>query len=95
MSLSTFPSMMDNRLREHGSSRLSAEGMAKALDLQQDLAHLAGVHRNVLRTHPVSPKVQCTLHELTRLVSAAHEVQPDPDRAVFLVKNEPIPTLGH
>lgn len=96
MSLSTFSSVMETRLRERGSSRLSAEGMAQALDLQQqELAHLAGVHRNTLRTHPESPKVQGTLRELTRLLSAAHGVQPDPDRAVFLIKNEPIPTFGH
>lgn len=30
-----------------------------------------------------------------RLLSAANEVQPDLDRAVFLIKNEPIPALGH
>lgn len=96
MSLSTFSSAMESRLREQGSSRLSAEGMALTLDLQQqELANLAGVHRNTLRTHPESPKVQDTLRELSRLLSAAHEVQPDEDRAVFLIKNQPIPTFGH
>lgn len=96
MSLSTFSSMNENRLRERGSSRLSADGMAQTLDMQQqELAHLAGVHRNTLRTHPESPKVQGTLRELTRLLSAAQAVQPDLERAVFLIKNEPIPSFGH
>lgn len=96
MSLSTFSSPMEHRLRERGSSRLSAEGMAQTLDLQQqELANIAGVHRNTLRTHPESPKVQGTLRELSRLLSAAHEVQPDPERAVFLIKNQPIPAFGH
>jgi hypothetical protein len=96
MSLSTFSSATENRLRERGSSRLSAEGMALTLDMQQqELAHLAGVHRNTLRTHPKSPKVQGTLRDLSRLLSAAHEVQPDMERAVFLIKNQPIPAFGH
>lgn len=31
----------------------------------------------------------------SRLLLAAQAVQPDPDRAVFLIKNEPIPAFGH
>jgi DNA-binding XRE family transcriptional regulator len=96
MNPATFSSVMENHLRERGTSRLSAEGMARTLDLQQqELAHLAGVHRNTLRMHPESPKVQDTLRGLSRLLSAANEVQPDLDRAVFLIKNEPIAAFGH
>ena len=96
MSLSTFSSVMETRLRERGSSRLSAEGMAQALDLQQqELAHLAGVHRNTLRTHPESPKLQAALRDLMRVLSAAAVVQPDTERAFFMLKNEPIPAFRH
>ncbi|KUM38803.1 hypothetical protein [Pseudomonas sp. EpS/L25] len=82
--------------REPGTSRFSASGVAKLLDLQQqDLADLARVHRNTLRTHPESPKLQTALRDLMRVISAATVIQPDPQRAVFLVKNEPIPAFRH
>jgi hypothetical protein len=62
---------------------------------QQDLAELAGVHRNTLRTHPESPRLQPALRDLMRVLSAATAVEPDPQRAIFLVKNEPIPAFRH
>ena len=82
--------------REAGSSRLSAVNLANILGLpQQDLAALAGVHRNTLRTHPESPRLQAVLRDLMRVLSAAAAVQPDVDRALFLVKNRPIPAFRH
>lgn len=82
--------------REPGTSRFSASGIASVLGLQQqDLAELAGVHRNTLRTHPESPRLQAALRDLMRLMSAAAAVQPDPQRAAFLVKNEPIAAFRH
>lgn len=82
--------------REPGTSRFSAVGVAKMLGLpQQDLAALAGVHRNTLRTHPESPRLQSALRDLMRLVSAATAVQPDIQRVIFLIKNEPIPAFRH
>jgi len=82
--------------REPGTSRFSASGVADLLGLQQqDLAELAGVHRNTLRTHPESPRLQSALRALVRVLSAATAVQPDPQRAIFLVKNEPIPAFQH
>ncbi len=82
--------------REAGTSRFSASGIAAILGLQQqDLAELAGVHRNTLRTHPESPRLQAALRDLMRLMSAAAMVQPDPQRAAFLVKNEPIAAFRH
>lgn len=82
--------------REPDSSRFSTAGIAAVFGLQQqDLAELAGVHRNTLRTHPESPKLQTALRDLMRLLSAAAAVQPDIQRAVFLLKNEPVPTFRH
>ena len=82
--------------REQGTSRFSALGVADMLGLQQqDLAELARVHRNTLRTHPESPRVQSALRDLMRVLSAAAAVQPDTQRAIFLVKNEPIPAFRH
>ncbi|KTT24721.1 DNA-binding protein [Pseudomonas oryzihabitans] len=82
--------------REPGTSRFSVSGVATLLGLQQqDLADLARVHRNTLRTHPESPKLQTALRDVMRVISAATVIQPDPQRAVFLVKNEPIAAFRH
>jgi hypothetical protein len=82
--------------REQGTSRFSVLSVADILGLQQqDLAELARVHRNTLRTHPESPRVQSALRDLMRVLSAAAAVQPDTQRAIFLVKNEPIPAFRH
>lgn len=82
--------------REPGTSRFSASGVADILGLQQqDLAMLAGVHRNTVRTHPESPRLQATLRDLMRVLSAATAIQSDPQRAIFLIKNEPVPAFRH
>lgn len=83
-------------VREPGTSRLSATSIANALGLPyQDLAALAGVHRNTLRTHPESPRLQAALRDLMRVVSAATAVRPDTARAFFMIKNEPIAAFRH
>ncbi len=90
-----FPVLLE-AFREPGTSRYSATNIARSLDLQQqELADLAKVHRNTVRIHPESPKLQSTLRDLIRLLSAAQAVQPDLKRAVFLIKNEPVPAFGH
>ena len=95
MNTLAFPDLLDAS-REPGTSRYSAASIARSLDLQQqELADLAKVHRNTLRTHPESPKLQSALRDLMRLLSAAQSVQPDLQRAVFLIKNEPIAAFGH
>lgn len=95
MSSATFADVLES-VREAGTSRFSATSVADALDLPyQDLAALAGVHRNTLRTHPESPRLQATLRNLMRVLSAATAVQPDTARAVFMVKNEPIAAFRH
>lgn len=83
-------------VREPGTSYLSATHFADVLNMpQQELAALAGVHRNTLRTHPESPKLQAALRDLMRVLSAAVAVQPDVERALFLIKNQPIPSFRH
>jgi len=82
--------------REAGTSRFSVSNIARVLGLQlQDLAALAGVHRNTLRTHPESPRLQTAMRDLMRVLSAASEVQPDTEQALFMIKNEPIPAFRH
>lgn len=52
MASTAFADVLES-VREAGTSRFSATNVADALGLQyQDLATLAGVHRNTLRTHP-------------------------------------------
>lgn len=83
-------------LREPGSSRLSPPALAELLDMQQqELASLAGVHRNTLRLHPESPRLQAALRDLVRLLSAASAVQSDWQQLVFSLKNEPIASFNH
>jgi hypothetical protein len=95
MAATAFSKVLDS-VRETGTSRFSATSVAEVLGLQyQDLATLAGVHRNTLRTHPESPRLQAALRDLMRVLSAAMEVQPDAERAIFMVKNEPIPVFHH
>lgn len=95
MTLTAFADVLESA-REAGTSRLSATNIADALGLQyQDLATLAGVHRNTLRIHPESPRLQATLRDLMRVLSAAVAVQPDAERAIFMIKNEPIPAFRH
>jgi hypothetical protein len=95
MSSLAFADVLESA-REAGTSRFSAANIARALDLQyQDLATLAGVHRNTLRTHPESPKLQAAMRDLMRVLSAATTVQPDAERAFFMIKNEPIPSFRH
>lgn len=95
MSSTSFADVLES-VREAGTSRLSARGIADALGMQyQDLATLAGVHRNTLRTHPESPKLQAALRNLLRVLSAASASQPNTERALFMLKNEPIPAFRH
>jgi predicted DNA-binding protein (UPF0251 family) len=50
MNTDTFAHVFESE--EAGTSRLSAINLANVLGLQQqDLAIIAGVHRNTLRTH--------------------------------------------
>lgn len=83
-------------IHQPGTSDLSATGVAELFGLQlQDLASMAAVHRNTVRTHPNTPRLQAVLRDLMRVLSAASVMQPDRDRALFLIKNAPIPAFRH
>ncbi|PKV11286.1 DNA-binding protein [Xanthomonas prunicola] len=88
------PLALTERLRVPDRTILSPSAMAGLLDLsQQELAELAGVHRNSLRVHPESPRVQDLLRNLSRLLVAMAQVQPDERQVVFHLKNTPIPAF--
>ncbi|MDO4683142.1 MAG: DNA-binding protein [Lautropia sp.] len=83
-------------MRAPGATHFSASSVAQVFGLQQqDLADLAGVHRNTVRMHPESPRLQASLRDLVRVLSAATATEPDTQRAIFLIKNEPIPAFRH
>lgn len=83
-------------LREPGTADLSPSAVAEVLGLQQqELAKLAGVHRNTLRLHPDSPQVQAMLRNLARVLTAMTQVQPDVVTAVYHIKNTPIPAFQY
>lgn len=92
----TFPDFLMG-LKEPGSrTALSPSRLAEALDLPvQEFANLARVHRNTLQMTPSSPKVQAAVRDVLRVLSAAHSLSGDIERAVFWFRNEPIAEFGH
>ncbi len=83
-------------VREPGTLNLSPVRIAEALGLQQqDLASVARVHRNTMRLHPESSRVQASLRDILRVASALAELQPDLQRAMFMLKNTPVREFGH
>lgn len=95
MSAHALPVVLE-AVHQPGTSDLSATGVAELFGLQlQDLAALAAVHRNTIRTHPNTPRLQAVLRDLMRVLSAASLVRPDKDSALFLIKNAPIPAFRH
>lgn len=74
----------------------SPERLAGALELPlQRLATLAHVHRNTVAMAPTSPKLQSAMAEVVRVLSAAHALTGDVDRALFWFRNQPIPEFDH
>lgn len=95
MSALALPDVLE-AVHQPGTSDLSATGVAELFGLQlQDLAALASIHRNTVRTHPNTHRLQAVLRDLMRVLSATSVVQPDRDRALFLIKNAPIPAFRH
>lgn len=95
MSALALPDVLES-VHQPGTSDLSASGVAGLFGLRlQELAAIASVHRNTIRTHPNTPKLQAVLRDLMRVLSAASASQPEQDRALFLIKNAPIPAFRH
>lgn len=95
MSAVSFHELLE-QVREVGTSDLSARAVADLFGLEhRELAAIAGVHRNTIRTRHRSPELQAILRDLIRVLAAASSIQPDMSRALFLVKNAPIPAFRH
>jgi len=81
---------------QNSRTALSPERMADALGLPiQRLANLARVHRNTVSFTPTSPKLQDAMVDVVRVLSAAHELTGDIDRALFWFRNQPIADFDH
>lgn len=92
----TFDSFLISLKAEGSRSTLSPERLAEALELpMQRLADMARVHRNTVAMAPQSPKLQDALVDVVRVLSAAHMLTGDVDRALFWFRNHPIPDFDH
>lgn len=91
----TFSELLAS-VQEPTTKMLSAKKIARLFGIQlQELAAIVGVHRNTLRSHPELPHIQATLGEIMRLLSTVAELQSGANRALFMVKNQPIPAFRH
>lgn len=82
---------VSEQFREPGSPFLSPSRFADVFGYQlQEVAERAGVHRNTLRLRPGTQQLQAYLQGMVRVLDAATELTGDRDRAVFLIRNEPL-----
>ncbi len=91
-----FASFLSTLKAEDSRTALSPERLAGALELPlQKLATLARVHRNTVSLAPNSPKLQDAMVDVVRVLSAAHALTGDIDRALFWFRNQPIADFDH
>lgn len=91
-----FANFLSTLKVENSRTALSPERLANALELPlQKLASLARVHRNTVSLTPTSPKLQDAMVDVVRVLSAAHALTGDIDRALFWFRNQPIPDFDH
>lgn len=92
----SFDDFLHSLKAEGSTVSLSPERLADALALPlQQLAVMARVHRNTVSMAPHSPKLQDALRDVVRVLSAAHAMTGDVDRALFWFRNHPIADFGH
>jgi hypothetical protein len=61
----------------------------------QELAERAHVHRNTPTARPQAPQLQRYLQDMLRVLAVATELTGDAERAVFLLRNEPLRAFGY
>lgn len=91
-----FANFLATLKEKNSRTALSPERLADALELpMQKLASLARVHRNTVSLTPTSPKLQDAMVDVVRVLSAAHALTGDIDRALFWFRNQPIADFDH
>lgn len=84
------------RFREPNTPYLSPAKVGDFFGLRiQELAERARVHRNTPTARPHTPQLQKYLQEMLRVLAVATEIMGDSERAVFLLRNEPLRAFGY
>ncbi len=84
------------RFREPNTPYLSPSKVGDFFGFRvQELAERAHVHRNTPTARPQTPQLQKYLQDMVRVLAVATEMTGDLDRAVFLLRNEPLRVFGY
>jgi hypothetical protein len=84
------------RFREPNTPYLSPAKVGDFFGLRvQELAERARVHRNTPTARPHTAQLQRYLQEMVRVLAVATEITGDSERAVFLLRNEPLRAFGY
>lgn len=84
------------RSTEDRGLTISPQRLADTFGISQaGIAELAGVHRNTVLSSPNSERVQGTARAMVRVLLAAREINPDPDTAIYWMRNAPIAALDY
>lgn len=84
------------RFREPNSPFLSPGKVGEMFGLRvQDLAERAHVHRNTPTARPHAAQLQKYLQNMVRVLAVATDLTGDEERAVFLLRNEPLRAFGY
>ena len=80
-----------DRFRDPDSPYLSPAKVGETFGLRvQELAEGAHVHRNTPTARPYAPRLQRYLQDMVRVLAVASGLTGDMERAVFLLRNEPL-----
>ncbi len=83
-------------LKTPGQTTIDVGRFRKHFELsQQALARLAGVHRATVADAPANEKLQRLMRDSLRIVSAATAIADDEERAIYWMRNTPIPEFDH
>ncbi|AMO76031.1 MbcA/ParS/Xre antitoxin family protein [Pseudomonas citronellolis] len=84
------------RFREPNTPYLSPSKVGDFFGFRvQELAERAHVHRNTPTARPQAPQLQKYLQDMVRVLAVATEMTGDVQRAVFLLRNEPLRAFGY
>ena len=79
------------RFRDPDSPYLSPGKVGETFGLRvQELAEGAHVHRNTPTSRPHAARLQEYLQDMVRVLAVASDMTGDMERAVFLLRNEPL-----
>ncbi len=91
-----IPHPFIERFREPDTPFLSPVRVGEFFGFRvQELAERARVHRNTPTARPHTPQLQKYLQDMLRVLTVATEMTGDPDRAAFLLRNEPLKAFGY